>query len=305
MASKLNLKCFAEQRDLVTPNGKLAVLCIDMDGTTIECQPYFDEAFEEFALLMSLLGIDHQDATDALKRIYYGSMPHRGFERHRFPEALVETYQALKQQFNLTSIPPEKEEIFRSLLKGIGSAPFFRRPKLFADCMQVLTRAHERFLLVAVTVGDYEAQLFKIRQSGLEKLFDDRIITLREGKDDLVAQLIEDWNIDPEYSAFIGNSIRSDGVCLKVMNFIHVPFETSLSKEGDKLPEGTGFKTFKVKDWRDAEENAINRLIRQRDMANSGIGSNGSCKTGNCGSSKPRRKRSTSAGKPGADKTAK
>lgn len=287
MAQKLNLKCFAEQRDLITPNGKLAVLCIDMDGTTIECQPYFDEAFEEFALLMSLLGVPHEESTNALKRIYYGSMPHRGFERHRFPEALVETYEDLRKRFNLTQVPDQQAEHFRSLLKGIGSAPFFRRPKLFTDCIQVLTQAHERFLLVAVTVGDYEAQLFKIRQSGLEKLFDDRIITLTEGKDKLVAQLIEDYNIDPEYSAFIGNSIRSDGVCLNVMNFIHVPFETSLSKDGDKLPENTGFRVFPVKNWRDAQENAINRLIRQRDMALSGIGTTG----GTCGASRPARRK--------------
>lgn len=287
MAQKLNLKCFAEQRDLITPNGKLAVLCIDMDGTTIECQPYFDEAFEEFALLMSLLGVPHEESTNALKRIYYGSMPHRGFERHRFPEALVETYEDLRKRFNLTQVPDQQAEHFRSLLKGIGSAPFFRRPKLFTDCIQVLTQAHERFLLVAVTVGDYEAQLFKIRQSGLEKLFDDRIITLTEGKDKLVAQLIEDYNIDPEYSAFIGNSVRSDGVCLNVMNFIHVPFETSLSKDGDKLPENTGFRVFPVKNWRDAQENAINRLIRQRDMALSGIGTTG----GTCGSSRPARRK--------------
>ncbi|HMW88491.1 MAG TPA: hypothetical protein PKN86_05200 [Candidatus Obscuribacter sp.] len=287
MAQKLNLKCFAEQRDLITPNGKLAVLCIDMDGTTIECQPYFDEAFEEFALLMSLLGVPHEESTNALKRIYYGSMPHRGFERHRFPEALVETYEDLRKRFNLTQVPDQQAEHFRSLLKGIGSAPFFRRPKLFTDCIQVLTQAHERFLLVAVTVGDYEAQLFKIRQSGLEKLFDDRIITLTEGKDKLVAQLIEDYNIDPEYSAFIGNSVRSDGVCLNVMNFIHVPFETSLSKDGDKLPENTGFKVFPVKNWRDAQENAINRLIRQRDMALSGIGTTG----GTCGASRPARRK--------------
>lgn len=290
MAQKLNLKCFAEQRDLITPNGKLAVLCIDMDGTTIECQPYFDEAFMEFSLLMSLLGVPQNESTEALKRIYYGSMPHRGFERHRFPEALVETYENLKENFALTGVPEDQEEHFRSLLKGIGSAPFFRRPKLFTDCLQVLSRAHERFLLVAVTVGDYEAQLFKIRQSGLEKLFDDRIITLIEGKDKLVAQLIEDYDIDPEYSAFIGNSVRSDGVCLNVMNFIHVPFETSLSKDGDKLPENTGFTTYNVKNWRDAEENAINRLIRKRDMAISGIsGNKNGCSTRS--NAKPRRRK--------------
>jgi FMN phosphatase YigB (HAD superfamily) len=291
MATKFNLKCFAEQRDLLTPSGKLAVLGIDMDGTTIECQPYFDEAFDEFALLMELLGVPREESIAALKRIYYGTMPHRGFERHRFPEALVETYNDLRRKFSLNQVSSEKEDIFYSLLKGIGSAPFFRKPKLFADCMQVLAEAHERFMLVAVTVGDYEAQLFKIRQSGLEKLFDDRIITLKEGKDKLFAQLIEDYNIDPQYSAFIGNSVRSDGVCLNVTNFIHVPFETSLSKHGDKLPENTGFELYQVSDWRDLQENAINRLIRKRDMALSGIGgsSNGTC----CNAHSPKARRTT------------
>jgi hypothetical protein len=204
-----------------------------MDGTTIECQPYFDEAFDEFAILMGLLGVPELESQNALKRIYYGSMPHRGFERHRFPEALVETYRDLRDKFNLTQVTPEQEDKFFSLLKGIGSAPFFRKPKLFADCVQVLTQAHERFLLVAVTVGDYEAQLFKIRQSGLEKLFDDRIITLEEGKDKLVAQLIKEQH-RPRVLASSATA-SPDGVCLNVMNFIRA-LGTSV-QDGDKLPE--------------------------------------------------------------------
>ena len=74
------------------------------------------------------------------------------------------------------------------------------------------------------------------------------------------------------------------------MNFIHVPFETSLSKDGDKLPENTGFTTYNVKNWRDAEENAINRLIRKRDMAISGIsGNKNGCSTRS--NAKPRRRK--------------
>jgi len=42
-----------------------------------------------------------------------------------------------------------------------------------------------------------------------------------------------------------------------------------------------------VKNWRDAQENAINRLIRQRDMALSGIGTTG----GTCGASRPARRK--------------
>jgi FMN phosphatase YigB (HAD superfamily) len=244
------------------PGGKIAALFVDIDGTAMICQPYFDGAFEEFATVMELLGVPRDASKKALGDIYYGSMPHRGFERERFPEGIIETYHHLCTEHKLT---PRGDIL--PVLERIGNAPFFRKPELFPNALQVLTRAQHNFKLIAVTVGDREVQKYKIRQGGLDAIFDETIITLREGKAELVREAIEDYNIDPNFSAFIGNSVRSDGVCLSKTNFIFLPLESSLSKNGDKLPEDTGFKTFEVVDWRDAEERAIKRLLRQRKMA--------------------------------------
>jgi hypothetical protein len=212
--------------------------------------------------VMELLGVPKDVSKQALGDIYYGSMPHRGFERERFPEGIIETYHHLCNEYKLG----RRADIL-PVLERIGNAPFFRKPELFPNALQVLARAQHNFMLIAVTVGDREVQKYKIRQGGLDTVFDETIITLREGKAELVAEAIADYNIDPNFSAFIGNSIRSDGVCLSKTNFIHLPPESSLSKNGDKLPENTGFTTFSVTDWRDGEERAIKRLLRRRKMA--------------------------------------
>ncbi len=286
--------CVVGERNLCTPNGKIAALFIDMDGTAVVCQPYFDEAADEFATFMSFIGVPKDVAHDTLGKVYAGSMPHRGFERERFPEALIEAYELLASNYTLT-VPPEDIEHVRSILKGIGSAPYFRKPKLFPHVMEVLNRAHDRFMLIAVTVGDYEVQQYKIRQAGLDKVFDDRTITLQEAKDHLVAEAMADLNIDPEYSAFIGNSIRSDGICLNVTNLIYLPLESSLPKATDKFPENTGFQQFNVNNWREAEQRAINRLLRQRDEGmREMVAKNqslGNAKCGGCKTRRPTKKR--------------
>lgn len=288
-SQKIKTPCVIDERNLCTPNGKLAALFIDMDGTTVVCQPYFDEAFEEFGTFMSFVGVPKEEALAALRKVYYGSMPFRGFERERFPEALIECYEVLVKSHSLT-VPAAEVDHVHSILKGIGSAPVFRKPKLFPNVIEELTRAHDRFLLVAVTVGDFEVQQYKIRQAGLDKLFDDRIITLQEAKDELVAEFMEDYNIDPHYSAFIGNSIRSDGICQRVTNLIYLPLESSLRKESDKFPEGTGFERFEVANWREVGQRGVNRLLRRRDrdllVDTSTKTCSGNCGTGSAGSRK-------------------
>lgn len=252
-------KCQSSDRNLCAGGDKIAALFIDIDGTCVVCQPYWDGAFTEFARLMQLAKLGTFDeALGVLKKVYYGSMPMRGFERHRFAEALHEAYVELCQAKR-----KKQDPIIVELCKSIGSRPFFRKPEVFDHCLPVLARARHNFLLVAVTVGDREAQKYKIRQAGLDALFDHTIITNAENKAELVREAIEDMGIDPNASAFIGNSIRSDGAALSETNFIYLPLELSLSRPGDCLPESK-FKKFDAKDWREVEERGIVRLLRQR-----------------------------------------
>src|SRR5262249_36616134 len=89
----------------------------------------------------------------------------------------------------------------------------------------------------------------------------------RDDKVALVKAAIEDYGIDPRYSAFIGNSLRSDGACLRETNFMHLPMEPGWAFDKAILPKDTGFEVFEMKDWREVEERGINRLLRRRQTA--------------------------------------
>ncbi len=258
----MNATCQTPDRNMCAPDGKLAALFVDVDGTLIVCQPYFDAAMEEFAELMKLCGFDRQEARETLHNVYYGSMPHRGFERHKFAEGIAEAYHVLAKKHKIRRRP-----IIANICERIGRAPFFNPPVLFEYALPVLTRARHNYMIVAVTVGNREAQKYKIRQGGLSAVFDDTIITLSENKAQLVAEYMEDMNISPKHSAFIGNSIRSDGASLSKTNFIYLPLETSLASASDKLPENTGFQLYRAKDWHEVEESCLNRQIRVRRRA--------------------------------------
>jgi FMN phosphatase YigB (HAD superfamily) len=254
--------CQTPDRNMCAPDGKLAVLFVDIDGTVMVCQKYFDGAMNEFAQLMSLSGFDRKEAHATLNQIYYGSMPHRGFERGKFGQAIAEAYTALCRRHKV-----RRQQLTADICERIGRAPFFNAPELFEYALPVLTRARHNFMMVAVTVGNREAQKYKIRQGGLSSVFDDIIITLQENKAGLVCEFIEDMGVSPQFSAFIGNSIRSDGAALSKTNFVYLPLESSLTAPTDKLPVNTGFQQMTCKDWLDVEESAINRLIRRRRQA--------------------------------------
>jgi FMN phosphatase YigB (HAD superfamily) len=258
-------KCRTPNRNFCTPDGKSAALFCDIDGTTVVCQLYFDEAGENFAHYMQLRGFDYAEARAAATDFNRSFLASHGTERDVFPKALIECYRHLvkksRRRFNSEQIKMDER-----IVHNIGLGPFFRSPELFPNAASALARAQHNFLIFAVTMGNREAQKHKIKQAGLEPLFDETIITSRDDKTKIVAQIMHDLNISPIHSAFIGNSPRSDGACLAVTNFIYLPLEESPLDKTQALPKSQ-FEVFEVADWRQAEEQGINRLLRRRKMA--------------------------------------
>lgn len=259
-------KCQSADRNYCAPRNKIAALFVDIDGTVAVCQPYFDRGIEEFSHLMSLCGFSKRAAKKALQEVYYGRKPFRGYDREKFGEAIADAYDHICKKEGV-----RKDPLVSSICQRIGTAPFFQQPELFPNALPVLTRARHNFLIVAVTVGTREVQKYKIGQGGLSSVFDDTIFTLHENKADLVQEFIEDNNVCPHHSAFIGNSMRSDGVTLNKTNFVYLPLEISLASKCDKFPENTGFELFNAHNWTEAEERAIKRLIRRRRLASEGF----------------------------------
>ena len=257
-------QCQTMDRNFCSPNGQNAALFVDVDGTILVCQPYFDEAAESFAYFMKRLGFDPNEAVSRLREIDFVKTEKEGFERDRYGRSLIDCYNQLVKQHRRRFSPEQVVQDHR-ILRYIGSGPFFREPQQFPNAAAVLGRAHHNFLMFAVSIGNREAQKFKVRQAGLDPMFDELIVTSRDDKVEIVQQVIRDWNIDPKMSAFIGNSERSDGACLAATNFVYLPLEAGWSFDKSKqLPQDTGFEMFPVTDWREAEEKAINRLLRRR-----------------------------------------
>ncbi|HEY9869683.1 MAG TPA: HAD family hydrolase [Candidatus Obscuribacterales bacterium] len=252
-------KCQVPGRNFCAPNGKIAALFVDIDGTISVCEPYFEEAKQRFGYFMSLRGFDRAEAIKLVREIELAYIEKHGFERDALATAMVNAYRRLARRKGVRT-----NKFDRGICEDIGRSPYFREPELFPNAAAVLGRAHHNFRIIAVTIGNREAQKYKIRQAGLATVFDDIIITQRDDKAALVRAAIEDLNIDPRFSAFIGNSLRSDGACLKETNFIYLPMEPGWAFDKAVLPRQTGYEVFEVKDWRDAEERGINRLLRRR-----------------------------------------
>lgn len=253
--------CHTADRNYCAPNDKVAALFVDIDGTLLVCERYFQEAREDFGYFMELRGFKAADAIARLQEIDRVKAEKEGFERDRFGRSLIECYQHLVKEKRRRFSKADQERDTR-ILRNIGTSPFFREPELFPNALPVLGRARHNFLIVAVSIGNREAQKYKIKQSGISH--DHLIVTMRDDKAEFVAAAIEDLKIDPHLSAFIGNSRRSDGACLAVTNFIYLPLEPGWAYDEKDLPKDSCFEVFNVKDWREAEDKAINRLIRRR-----------------------------------------
>lgn len=253
--------CCRRGRSYVLLDGEIVVLFVDVDGTMLECQPYYDAAIERFGFLMQLCGFDKDLAIKTLREIDLSNTHTFGFERDRFPTSMMATYSKLCIDGSVS----ERSEI-RDLCQDIGNSPLFREPKLFPNVAEVLGRAHNHFRMIAVTIGNREAQEYKIRQSGLDPLFDEVIVTPNDDKAERVREVIADLKVNARFSAFIGNSRRSDGQCLSETNFIHLPLEQGWTFDHSDLPANTGFQLFEPKTWLEAEDRGIVRLLRQRDL---------------------------------------
>lgn len=254
-------KCRFPGRNLCAPGGKVAALLVDLDGTVVVCDPYFARARERFGYLMKTEGFSGEDSIALARETYMGYMLSNGAEKDQLALALVHTYKRLCRRAKKKVNP-----LVLGICEDIGNSPFFRDPIVFPNAAQVLTRARHNFLIIAVTMGNREAQKYKVRQAGMGSIFDYIVITPHDNKPERVRELIKDLDLSPEYSAFIGNSTRSDGACLSEMNFIHIPFEKGVFDNVD-LPVASKYETFSVKDWRNAEERGILRLLMRREQA--------------------------------------
>jgi FMN phosphatase YigB (HAD superfamily) len=275
-------KCRTPGRNFCAPGGKIAALFVDVDGTLVKCQKNFDSAKKRFSLLMNRLGFDGEAVRKRAQEIELRFLDKHGFEREALATSFIKAYRLTCKEKGV-----KVEWDIVENCRDIGDSPFFREPELFVDASPVLNRAQHNFFIIAVTIGDREAQNYKVKKAGLRTIFDHIIVTGQDNKSQKVQNAISDLEIDPRYSLFIGNSARSDGQCLSNTNFLHLPLE-GWQFDHAELPVNTGFETFEAKSWREAEENGINRLLLRRQVALEKEEEDHRSRCGHCGHDKVR-----------------
>jgi hypothetical protein len=210
---------------------------------------------------MNMCGLNGRAVRKLAQKIELEHIEKHGFQRQALAISMAKAY---RQACREAGKKPENWIV--ETCRDIGDRPFFQKPELFKDAAQVLTRVHHNFFIIAVTIGDRDAQQYKIKQAGLRAIFDDVIVTQYDNKSEMVAAAIKAHGISPEYSLFIGNSRRSDGQCLNNTHFLHLPLEGWVFDHAE-LPLDTKFSSTSARNWREAEEKGINDVYRQRQTA--------------------------------------
>jgi FMN phosphatase YigB (HAD superfamily) len=251
---------FQHSRNYILPNGKVRAWFIDIDGTCMVCQPLHDEGLDCFAHAMhKLLGVDVDKARQLADGIIKEETGVHGFERDIAGKGMVKAYVQLCQELARET---NRHEI--TLMRCIGACAYFRKPVLFDNCLEVLQEARKSFYLVAVTIGNKEAQEHKIKASGLGDVFDTWLVLNKVSKDSAVLDVVRDLNIDPRFSGSMGNSYKSDGVMRNVVHYCHLLLESAFNDSDSKVPHSE-FDFLKAANWSELRSVFLLPLLEKAD----------------------------------------
>lgn len=176
-------------------------LIFDADDTLWENMIYFQQAIEEFLILVSPVAPDPAQVRALISSIERELIPKGGYGTRNFVNALKMACRRLYRGKDLPVVLRRTEELGVKLINH----PLDLRPGV-ADALCAL---HENFRLLVFSKGDRDEQQAKVRRSGLAGYFDQVVIT--EEKDCAAyREIVEKFRLAADETCMIGNSPRSD-----------------------------------------------------------------------------------------------
>ena len=176
-------------------------LIFDADDTLWENNIYFQQAIEEFLVLVSPFAPEVLRVRTLLTAVELECIPTGGYGTRNFVYALKETCCRLYKGKDAAVYLRRIEEIGVKLIQH----PMDLRPGV----VEILESLHEQYRLLVFSKGDFEEQSGKVRRSGLHRYFDRVVIT---GEKDTAAyhDLVRAHDLTADDTVMIGNSPRSD-----------------------------------------------------------------------------------------------
>lgn len=212
---------------------KIKTIIFDLDDTLVKTSKLYDQAREEFSLLMGNSGFKKEEALAKLDEIDIKNIHQYGFVKERYPYSLGKTYEYFSQKNGKEIIPELKKKI-----EELGWQVFRQIPELVDGVYQVLDTLSQKYFLILATLGDPKVQEKKVRLTGLKKYFS-IIYVLRYKNAKEYQNILTEHKLDKRDTWIVGNSVRSDlNPGLKLgLNCILIPTLTWKFEEEEPLSE--------------------------------------------------------------------
>jgi putative hydrolase of the HAD superfamily len=212
---------------------KIKTIIFDLDDTLIKTSKLYNQAREEFSLLMENSGFKKEEALAKLDEIDIKNIQQHGFTKERYPFSLGKTYEYFSQK-NGKKINPE----LKKKIEEIGWQVFRQIPKLVDGVYQVLDILSQKYFLILATLGDPHVQKKKLQLTDLKKYFS-AIYVLRYKSVEEYQNILTEHKLDKKDTWIIGNSVRSDlnpGLKLGI-NCILIPYLSWKFEDEEPLSE--------------------------------------------------------------------
>ena len=212
---------------------KIKTIIFDLDDTLIKTSKLYNQAREEFSLLMENSGFKKEEALVKLDEIDIKNIHHHGFTKERYPCSLGQTYEYFSQK-NGKEINPE----LKKKIEELGWQVFRQIPELVDGVYRVLDILSKKYFLILATLGDPQVQEEKVQLSGFKKYFS-AIYILRYKSVEEYQNILTEHKLDKKDTWIVGNSIRSDlnpGLKLGI-NCILIPYLTWKFEEEEPLSD--------------------------------------------------------------------
>ncbi len=215
---------------------KIKVIAFDADDTLWVNEPYFREAEEEFAKLLSAYETENKIHQELYKK-EIDNLPLYGYGVKGFMLSLIECALELSN-YQLSNDAIEQ-------IIEIGKTMLNKPIELLEGVEEVLSKLKGNYKIILATKGDLLDQERKLKKSGLLHYFD-HIEVLSDKKGANYKRLIHSLDIQPTELLMIGNSLKSDVLPLIDIGAqaIHIPYHTTW--EHEKVNDTSEEKEYKT-----------------------------------------------------------
>ena len=209
--------------------GRFTHIFFDADDTLWENEQFFRDAEAQFAELLS----EYTGPEGVQQMLWHKqeeNIPLFGYGSKTYMIGMTDAAMQL-----CGGTLPEKIYLgIKDIIKKLA----FHEFQLIDGVEETLQALHDKYTLIVATKGDLTEQLYKYRQSGLEKYF--HHCEVMENKDERnYLELAAKHNLAPEQILMIGNSVKSD--IAPVVNIggvaINTPHEVVWVHEMMEMPQ--------------------------------------------------------------------